>query len=625
MGVFAVIFLFYTKSFLARRRNKEFGLYHILGMNKGNIGRILCWETGMVAAISLGFGLGLGILFSKLAELIVVRILGNQVTYIFTVSLAGIRDTLLVFLAIYVAELLVSLVRVWRTDPLALLRSDRVGEKPPKANWFFALLGVAILAGAYYLAVSIEEPITAILWFFVAVVMVIVATYLLFVAGSVALCKLLQKTKAYYYKPNHFVSVSTMAYRMKRNGAGLASICILCTMVLVMLSSTTSLYLGGENSVRKIYPYGFEFHIYLPDIEANNQTDIDIWRSYVEEAANGSAIDQIDYTLLYTYGMENKDGTVTLDSDVVNSNTLNYDNLRTFYILSLEDYNRITGESVTLERGEALFCSNGTAYTKDTITLQGAEPLTLVPIDTMPEVFQSSDVAVTLYTLVVPNFAEYADWIRPWSDLAWYDSFNVAEDAFDENSDLVAEYLSYNGDLVDWDSLTVGQKVNKLERYILHDKIGEDPVYGTYGYGTDSYSEARRDFICTYGSLFFLGILLSVSFLMGAVLIMYYKQVSEGYEDQNRFAILQKVGMTQREIKRSINTQVVVVFFAPLLLAGLHLAFAFPLIGRMIKLLGMYDGSLLVGVNVAGFLCFGLFYAAVYKITSEVYFRLVSQ
>lgn len=252
--IFALIFLFYTNSFLIRRRKKEFGLYNILGMGKRNLAGILVWESVIIAALSYLGGLFCGILFSKLAELVMTRLLHGSVSLGFSVDWSAILRTLGLFAIIHCLILLNALRQIHVSNPVELLRSEAVGEKPPKSNWLLALLGVLILGGAYYLALTIEDPVAALVTFFLAVVMVIVATYLLFIAGSVVLCRLLQKSKRYYYKTNHFVSVSSMVYRMKRNGAGLASICILSTMVLVMISSTMCLYIGTEDTLRAQYP-----------------------------------------------------------------------------------------------------------------------------------------------------------------------------------------------------------------------------------------------------------------------------------------------------------------------------------------------------------------------------------
>lgn len=291
--VFSLLFLFYTNSFLTRRRKKEFGLYNILGMGKWNLAKILVWESLTSAVISIGGGLLAGIVFSKFAELGMVNLLMGEVTFSFHLGAKPIMETLKWFSIIFLLILIHTLWEIRGASPMELLRSENAGEKPPKANWILALLGIVILGLAYYLAVSIQHPIDALLWFFVAVIMVIVATYLLFVAGSVTLCRILQKNKNYYYRTNHFVSVSSMVYRMKRNGEGLASICILCTMVLVMLSGTVCLYVGTEDSLRTRFPRNIMLDTSFSNMEAMESGEMDRIRKLagesLENAAGGKA------------------------------------------------------------------------------------------------------------------------------------------------------------------------------------------------------------------------------------------------------------------------------------------------------------------------------------------------
>lgn len=608
IGIFALIFLFYTNSFLIRRRNKEFGLYNILGMNKRNIGRILLWETLMVAAAALAVGLAAGMLFSKLAELILLNIMQADVTYSLSIALSGIVQTLAVFAVIFLLILVASLFRVRLSNPLALLRSENTGEKPPKANWLLALAGLVILAVAYYLAVSIQEPITAIVWFFVAVVMVVVATYLLFIAGSVALCRLLQKNPQYYYRANHFVSVSSMVYRMKRNGAGLASICILSTMVLVMLSSTGCLFIGAEDALRQQFPFDISVGFRFETLADCNEESVAFLRTSVEDTAGDAIQDEIDYTIVETSGLLEEGGNLNLDPDSVpNFALISYDDLRSVYILPLSDYNSLMDANETLESDEVLLYSSGAAYPYDTISLNGGEARTVKQVDEL-----RSDLAgimpVTTYYLFVPDFDRY---VEPLLSLISENGLSLA---------YFYHILSFNLDCGLDAQLELAETVQtQLKNCLEHDLLS-----GFRGYSVSNFAGSRDDFYSLYGSLFFLGIMLSIVFLFAAVLMIYYKQVSEGYEDQARFAIMQKVGMTKPEIRRSINSQVLTVFFAPLVLAGLHLAFAFPLIWKLIQFTGITNLPLLVWVNVGCFLVFGLFYGLVYRSTSNAYFDIVS-
>lgn len=608
IGIFALIFLFYTNSFLIRRRNKEFGLYNILGMNKGNISRILLWETLIVAVLSLAAGLAAGLLFSKLAELVLLNIMQAEVTYSLSIAFSGIWQTLAIFAVIFLLILLASLGRVRLSNPLALLRSESAGEKPPKANWLLALAGLVILGAAYYLAVSIQEPITALVWFFVAVVMVIVATYLLLIAGSVVLCRLLQKNKSYYYKPNHFVSVSSMVYRMKRNGAGLASICILSTMVLVMLSSTGCLFIGAEDALRQQFPFDFSVNLSFHDQADCNEENLAPVRAIVEGAAGDAMKDEIEYTIAETAGLLEKDGNLILDSGALSD--YSYDDLRQVYILPLSDYNSLMDANETLEPGEVLLFSTGRAYPYDTISLGGGEARTVRQAEAFREVVTQVQ-PVTSYYLFVPDFVEYVD---PLLDMV---------SASGRSLTYCYHLIQYNLDCDLETQIQVEDTIQEQLGSYLFDEEGNDQGV-LKGFGTNSFASSREDFYSLYGSLFFLGILLSIVFVFAAVLMIYYKQISEGYEDQARFEIMRKVGMTKGEIRRSINSQVLTVFFLPLLLAGLHLAFAFPLIWKLIQFVGVTNLPLLIGVNVGCFLVFGLFYAVVYRVTSNVYYGIVS-
>ena len=360
IGVFSLIFLFYTNSFLIRRRKKEFGLYNILGMGKGNLARILIWESLIVAAVSLAGGLVCGILFSKLAELVMANILGGTAGFALAVEPAVMLQTLTLFAVIFLLILLNSLRQIHLSKPVELLHSDRVGEKPPRANWILALLGALILACAYYLALSIEDPVSALIWFFVAVIMVIIATYLLFVAGSVALCRLLQKNKRYYYRTNHLISVSSMAYRMKRNGAGLASICILSTMVLVMLSSTACLYLGAEDSLRSRYPRNL-----VVDTAFLEESDTVPVRAAVDEVLTRhgeEAQNVLHYRYLDVAGYFLEDQVIFDQSKLTGFSLADYSDVRQMFIVPLEDYNRLMGTEETLEAHEVLLYSTKSDY-----------------------------------------------------------------------------------------------------------------------------------------------------------------------------------------------------------------------------------------------------------------------
>ena len=359
--IFSVIFLFYTNSFLIRRRRREFGLYNVLGMSKRNLARILTWETLLTAAIAIAGGLFFGVLLSKLIELAIVKMMDGTATLAFPFDLSALLGTAGGFAVIYALLWLVSVVRVGRSTAVALLRSEAAGEKPPRANWFLSLLGLILLGAAYYLAVSIKNPLDAITWFFVAVVLVIFATYLLMITTSVLLCRVLQKDKRYYYRANHFVSVSSMAYRMKRNGAGLASICILATMVLVMISSTASLYFGKEDSLRTQYPREVNVQLRLSSLSQMEDHNLDLFRTAAQQAVEdcgGEMQDVMDYRYISTTGYPMEDG-IEMDWREYEHDSLIYSKLRDYFFVTEADYEAQTGEQLDIPEGEVALRTYG--------------------------------------------------------------------------------------------------------------------------------------------------------------------------------------------------------------------------------------------------------------------------
>ena len=612
IGVFALIFLFYTNSFLVRRRKKEFGLYNILGMGKWNLARVLLWESLIIAGISLAIGLFFGIVFSKFAELAMINILSAEITFSLTIAPQAIIQTLALFAGIFLLILLNTLRQIHLTNPIELLHSENVGEKPPKANWFFALAGVVILGGAYYLAVSIEDPIMAMLWFFVAVIMVIVATYLLFISGSVAVCRILQKKKNYYYKANHFVSVSSMAYRMKRNGAGLASICILCTMVLVMVSSTVCLYIGTEDSLRAYYPRNICLDTQASKISTIASETTDRIRELSDQVLleNGQeGKNTLDYRVAEFPGYIS-DGVVQTDQSSVPTFQLSaYSDVWQVFVISLDDYNRLMGQQETLRDDEVLiYTTIENGYTEETIAIDNAKPMKVKKVIThfTDNGIDAVETVPSLY-IFVPDLEQY---LAPLMD------------ATDDNGNPAIELHWFYGFDLECDDEIQIQIYRQIQNGLGQLSFSSED--DSFVIQCESVANERQVFYGLYGGLFFLGILLVVVFIFAAVLIIYYKQISEGYEDQSRFEIMQKVGMTQKDIRKSINSQVLTVFFLPLIAAGIHLCFAFPLISKLLTLFNLTNLYLLILTTIACYLIFTLFYMLVYKITSKAYYSIVS-
>ena len=610
IAVFALLFLFYTHAFLVRRREREFGLYNILGMGKGNIARVLLWETAITYGMTTAAGLLLGVALYKLAELGMVRLLQVQVTYTLSVSVSSLLATAALFAIIHVLILLDGLRRLRGVSAIALLRSENMGEKPPRAKWVLTAAGAVLLAGAYALAVSIREPLAALLWFFAAVIMVILATYLLFISGSVTLCRSLQRNKRYYYQPQHFVSVSSMAYRMKRNGAGLASVCILATMVLVMISSTTCLYVGQEKAVGSRYPHDLAVTVYGGE-HLLDEAEVAGLREGVESTIfnfGGKVSNVAEYREVSISGLLDG-GDIRIDS--TGASVTDSTHAIQIHFLPLEYYNAATGQSLTLGDGQVYVAALRTEFNSDTLSIDGGMVRHVmkreIPMLGGPAV---ADITPSLM-VVVPDFERFVPELQSY-----------LEDKYGWYSGAYWNY-GFDTDLPENQQGNIDGTTPNLEDALNGYLAGVSSDWGV-GVSVESKAANRADFYGTYGGLFFLGIMLSIVFIFAAVAILYYKQLSEGYEDQSRFDIMQKVGMTKGDIRRSINSQLLTVFSLPLVMAGLHLCFAFPFIHKLLLLFNLDDRGLLVGTTAVSFLVFAVLYAVVYKLTGNAYYHIVA-
>lgn len=627
MGIFSAIFLFYTNSFLIKRRKKEFGLYNILGLGKRQIARILVRETFFVYLIAEVLGLGLGILFSKLAEMLAMRMLRGNVSYVFYIDFTAIIVALILFAVIFAIILGNSLRQLFFSRPIELLHSENTGEKPPRTNIPAAVMGFLILGLAYLMAIKITDPSTAMGMFFIAVILVIIATYLLFIAGSVVLCRLLQKNKGYYYRTNHFVSVSQMVFRMRKNGAGLASICILSTMVLVTLSSTVSLYRGIPDRVESRYAH--DITIVMSDDESIRS---DLFIDVVDEFAAGHGYtpqnksvthymrffysDDVRQIMGLDVSLPNNGGELSVDFTVMPLDEAD-DNIRALGI-ELGD-----NEVAIFEAGDKRITANPTVKfgeleldyqtvdeTPDSVkqkifrTHEDYAIIYVRNIEMLGRIYKAQyDCAKKLNAESVENGQGQSVWTANFEveygfDIS--DDINVVNDFYEQLNNPYGVYYntvsSYyeNMNLIQW-NWSVNTKASFVDRY-----------YGLYG------------------GLLFLGVLLGSVFALAAALIMYYKQISEGFEDAARFEILRKVGMTRREIKSAINSQVLKVFFLPLIAAGIHMLFAFPMIAKMMNIFEFYNVTLFAIVTLIGYLVFGLLYVLFYKLTSRSYLGIVA-
>ena len=604
VGLFSVIFLFYTNSFLIKRRKREFGLFNVLGLEKKHLAGVIAFETLYVALVSLGLGLLLGVALDKLLLLTVAKILGVAAPMGFFVSLWVVAVTAALFGGIFLLIFLYSIRQVYVARPVELLQAEHAGEREPKAKWLLALVGAGCLGAGYYIALTTTDVLQAIFLFFVAVVLVIIGTYLLFTAGSVALLKLLKKNKRYYYKTRHFTAVSGMMYRMKQNAVGLANICILSTMVLVMVSGTSCLMLGMESALHERYPYDM-------NISRSDEATIELSKKAVADAGIVPENEtEYSYVTCAAYSVPGGlDVTVdyTLDTE---------SNLADVMVTDLADYNRCTGQDYDLAPGEILLKTARTDYAGDTLELLGRTYTVKERVEPMVK-----------YGNMTANLTE--SWYIVVADRAELEQINEALSvekgvAQSAQYQLDGDYKLrrfYGFDVAGHDEETALNA--RLAIRAAWNKAQEDEsvdLAGTY----ECRAWERQDFVSLYGSLFFLGMFLGLLFTMAAILIIYYKQMSEGRDDRERFQIMQKVGMSRQEVKRTIHEQVLIVFFMPLVTAGVHTGFAFPILNRVMALFNLMSTEFYLWCVVGSFGAFAALYAVVYALTARTYYKLVS-
>lgn len=633
VSIFAVIFLFYVNSFLLKRRQSEFGLYNILGMEKRHIAKIIAFETLYTYMAVAVCGTVFGILLDKLIYLILLKMLGAAVPVGFYISGSAIAKSLILTGAIFVLMLLNSIRLIHKARPVELLRSDSAGEREPKAKWALAVLGVILLGAGYYIAVTVKNPITAFMLFFAAVVLVIAGTYLLFTAGSIALLKLLRKNKNYYYRTNHFISISSMLYRMKRNAAGLANICILSTMVLVMVSATMFMYMGSNEMLRIRYPAEFVISASVDDPGASEAVSLLDDAISKEGLAGKDAITYRDLSINAFY--DEKSGGFTTDPDIYQSSSAvnMLDQISTLVFIPLEDYNRCTGSHMKLDRdSDVLVYYTGSSAAldpaSDTITIDGQQFDIRHELDSM---IRNSNIVASINGgcfIIVKDISVIEKILETSAELSGDDqsfiSFNYMTDIKGdpkENSDAIGRV--YDQALAAISGLDADGSTDQGGSADTDGGNGESATAPGSTVSLQCRSVESVSYTADFTGLFFIGIFLGLLFLMATVLIMYYKQLTEGYEDRKRFEILQNVGMSHTEVRRSINSQILIVFFLPLVMAGIHVTFDFPFIFRVMTLMNLFDKKLFALCTAGCFLAFTVFYIVVYLLTSRLYYRIV--
>lgn len=606
--VFSALFLFYTNSFITKRRKREFGLMSVLGMDKKNISLVMLWENIIVDFTSIAGGLVLGLLLSKLAQGVLFHILGVSAAPLdFSVNLKDMLMTVLVFLVIFAVIFFDSIRQITFTNTIDLLHSSNKGEKEPKANYIMAIIGVLFLGVGYALSQLVQQAYSAMSLFFIAVIFVIIGTYALFIAGSVALAKVLKKNKAYYYKPSHFVSVSGMTYRMKRNGAGLASICILSTMVLVMLSTTVCMFAGVEKTSRLRYPMDVTTMIGL---SKSTEEECAVFEAEMHKKADNLGVKiehEVKYNTWNAY-VEDKNTGVFRTGEA--SSEVNPVQLNFFSIDAYNDTN-LTGEKISLGDGEALILTYDCGYNFDTFEINDVK-------------FSVKEVKPTTgnFTFLATLFSNAIPQVLIFTNESTADLYKQVHNLDADEECRVNRYIGW--DVSDCDDETLDQLCSDIRQIWLDGNTAENTDWTLLTVYTDTYKNDFNYQVATYGGLFFLAIILGLVFISGTVLIMYYKQVTEGYEDAERYEIMKKVGMTEREIKKSINSQILTVFFAPLIAAGVHIAFAYNMIKLMLRVMVAAAGSAFLYTTLICYAVFAVFYIAVYLITSKAYYKTIS-
>ena len=589
--IFALIFLFYTNSFLIKRRKREIGVYHILGMGKPQLAKMLVIETVVTGTVSILGGIFFGTVLAKLMYALLKRMIhyGKNLEFQMSWEIAG--NTVLFFILIFALTLIYNLLQIRLANPIELLHAGSQGEREPKTKWLMTLAGIIFLGIGYYIALTTKEPLKALQLFFVAVVCVIIGTYALFTAGSIAFLKLLRKNKNFYYKTKHFISISGMIYRMKQNAVGLANICILSTMVLVIISSTVSLYIGREDVLRTRYPQEVYITNSVSD-DAENQK----LRDMAEKICQENDVEITDEKSWHVAVF------VKIKNGEVYSSTMTDDytaaDLTFFDVIPLADYNQLTGEKMDLGDNEAILFTNGENYGKDSIQIDDETWMVKKELDSAPFGKKSDSNTEKVYYMIVRD-----------------------ENAFMENY-LKENQLEADDKPVEWrDSFNLKGNEDQKVKAVKELKEQAESVFENTG--VQGRHLEKETFFGLYGGVFFIGMYLGSLFLMATVLIIYYKQISEGFDDRERYQIMQKVGMSKREVKASIRSQILMVFFLPLVMAIIHIAFAFPVITKLLTVFYLKNTKLFLGCTAGTVGIFAVFYVIVFAITAKEYYKIV--
>ena len=587
ISIFSVVFLFYTNSFLIKRRKKEFGLYHILGMEKKHIAKVLFCENLIVSGIAIIVGCGMGVLFQKLIMMLLLRIVKWESSIPFEISIESLIRAVVMFGGIFLLTFIHNVIQLARTKTVDLLQGEHLGEREPKTKWIMALLGAVAIGIGYYIALTVKNPLDALGGFFIAVLLVIAGTYFLFIAGSIVILKLLRANRAFYYKTNHFTSVSGMLYRMKQNAAGLATICILSTMVLVTVSTTICLYVGVEDAIKTRYPYDFELlkRAVTADFDSSSLEQEVTQR--IEK--NCEITKSVGYKSL-TFTAHFQDGNFEYLDEY---NYLNSGAFHAIMVFTAEEYEKITGESADLKGNEI--------YVYDTGEKMPEKPRIFLEEYEVKKYINKFS-AIELGTSIIYN----VHYVVVADDGVMQDIYEQQKAVYKDTASDIDYYLDIDVKGNDEQQIQTTKKLRELENVSVEGK-----------------AENKKDFSAFYGGFLFLGMFLGAVFIIAATLIIYYKQISEGYDDKTRFEIMQKVGMSKREVKASIRSQVLLVFFLPLIVAFIHVCVAFPMVKKLLGVLNLSNTDPFFWCLLGTVAAFAILYVAVYSVTSRIYYNIV--
>ena len=613
--IFSVIFLFYINSFLIKRRKKELGIYNILGMGKGHLGKMLFLESVITTVTSIIGGILAGILLGKLVYLVLLKILHMDGKIEYRISLASIGMTTIFFGAIFILIFLYNLLQMKLSNPIELLRGGNTGEREPKTKWIMTIIGILCLAGGYSIALTTKEPMAALGKFFIAVILVIIGTYALFMAGSIAFLKMLRNKKSYYYKTRHFTAVSGMIYRMKQNAVGLANICILSTMVLVMVSMTVSLYGGMNDVITTRFPY--EAQITSSGINQKEEEQIEEVIKNMTKKNHTVPTSQIRFHMgrfTIVYNSKTKKFDMMAAGDYANSNVAD------LVMIPLSDYNQTEGKNVNLKENEVLLYhrnhnrNDNRSHKKSDTDIQKDKKV--IQLNN-----RSYKVVDELDRLAIAK-ADTTSFIDGWYVVVKDSSIitSYLKDIY-ENSNIYDELKEYYGKIQYSYSFNLnGSRANRAKTAKSIQKQLQKKITNC---SVESRELSRESFYELYGGFLFIGIFLGIIFLMATTLIIYYKQISEGYDDRERYQIMQKVGMSKKEVRQSIRSQVLLVFFLPLIMAVIHLAFAFKIITKLLSVLNLTNISLFFMYTVGTVAVFAIIYAIIYSITAREYYKIL--